>query len=208
MRTEILSSLTQPPLKVIKDNEDDMEVIVECPYCHSHVKYGETLMISGFIGCPHCYFKEHGLLNTVMTLRNSNYEKYKKGDFYKKGYREWLDETDYEEFTYKGYHCEIKRIPVFGHLCGYVTVGKEHPIYGKDYDELLMNIECHGGLTFSETKEGQTKIGFDCAHCIDLTPYYYEHDMIISGMVYRNMEYVKKECMKIVEQLEEIRNGR
>jgi len=121
-------------------------------------------------------------------------------------FREWLSEPDYKEFTYKGYRCEIKRIPVSGHLCGYVTVGEQHPIYGKDYGE-LMDIKCHGGLTFSETKDGQTRIGFDCAHCTDLTPYFYEHDMIIPGMIYRYMEYVKKECMKIVEQLEGVRNG-
>ena len=115
-------------------------------------------------------------------------------------FREWLSEPDYKEFTYKGYRCEIKRIPVSGHLCGYVTVGEQ------DYGE-LMDIKGHGGLTFSETKDGQTRIGFDCAHCTDLTPYFYEHDMIIPGMIYRDMEYVKKECMKIVEQLEGVRNG-
>lgn len=86
-RTKICISLTQPPVKVIKDNEDDMEVIIECPYCHNHVKVGETYMNSGYVGCDNCYWGENGLMKTVMHLKENNYAEYLKGDFYKKGYK-------------------------------------------------------------------------------------------------------------------------
>ena len=32
------------------------------------------------------------------------------------------------------------------HLCGYLGVPKDHPWYGKDYDEV--DVEVHGGLTY------------------------------------------------------------
>ena len=37
-----------------------------------------------------------------------------------------------------------------GYANGYVAVPPEHPMYGKDYDEVDVSI--HGGLTFSEKK--------------------------------------------------------
>lgn len=29
----IAISLTQPPAPIIKDNQDEMEVVIKCPYC-------------------------------------------------------------------------------------------------------------------------------------------------------------------------------
>ncbi|QUN13564.1 hypothetical protein KEC48_03295 [Clostridium sp. C1] len=84
---KIIASLTQPGLNIIEDNEDEMKIIVECPYCHEHVQYGETIMISGFVGCSHCYWGENGLMETVMKMKEENYDEYVKGDFYKRGYR-------------------------------------------------------------------------------------------------------------------------
>lgn len=61
---------------------------------------------------------------------------------------------------------------------GYVVIPKGHPAHGKDYDDI--NIQVHGGLTFSSladeimdweeiTKKdsGCWVIGFDCAHYQD-----------------------------------------
>ena len=47
--------------EVLIDNEDEMEVIVKCPYCGKPTKVGDTLMISGYVGCPACYWGEYGL---------------------------------------------------------------------------------------------------------------------------------------------------
>ena len=38
-----------------------------------------------------------------------------------------------------------------GYANGYVAIPKEHPLYGKDYQDV--NIAIHGGLTFSEKSE-------------------------------------------------------
>lgn len=48
---------------------------------------------------------------------------------------EWHDERDLVEWTDEatGYSCLITRHPNMGHLCGYVGITKDHPLYGKDY---------------------------------------------------------------------------
>lgn len=50
----IYASLSQPPLKIIDKcgSDDELDFIVECPNCGSHVKYGtSTFMLSGHIYC-------------------------------------------------------------------------------------------------------------------------------------------------------------
>lgn len=50
----IYASLSKPPIKIIDTcgSDDEMEYIVECPNCKSHVKYGEHIyMLSGYIYC-------------------------------------------------------------------------------------------------------------------------------------------------------------
>ena len=50
----IYASLSQPPIKIIDkcNSDDELDYIVECPNCGSHVNYGEhTFMLSGHIYC-------------------------------------------------------------------------------------------------------------------------------------------------------------
>lgn len=44
-------SLSQPPCKVLEMDNDEMEIIIECPNCHKPTKVGATRMISGHVGC-------------------------------------------------------------------------------------------------------------------------------------------------------------
>lgn len=80
----MLVSLSQPPVKNIKENDDEMEVILECPYCHKHHKYGEMSMVSGYVGCSSCI---DDLSHTVLTLREHDYETYRSGKWYDQGYK-------------------------------------------------------------------------------------------------------------------------
>ena len=53
---------------------------------------------------------------------------------------------------------------------GYVGVPKDHPWYGKHYDEIEAYV--HGGLTFSENglfgeQSNIWFVGFDTSHCSD-----------------------------------------
>lgn len=64
-------------------------------------------------------------------------------------------------------------VSLHSHFTAYLGIHESHPLAGESYDNL--NIDCHGGLTFSG--EGNESIrpkgfywyGWDYAHCGDLT---------------------------------------
>ena len=96
-----------------------------------------------------------------------------------------------------------------GYANGYVAVPKDHPYYGKDYDDIEINI--HGGLTFSnsgsyilkeweniEMIEGTSRdlenswvFGFDTCHCGD-------------NLNIWPIEAVIEETLRLKNQLEEV----
>lgn len=124
---------------------------------------------------------------------------------------EWMDEPDRQEFEYAGLKCLILRHPELKHLCGYVALPKGHPCYGKDYDDI--GVEVHGGLTFAREGDGKDWakgywwLGFDCAHAWDLVPQMveligrelWEHE------TYRNFAYVRAQIKSLAEQLAKVK---
>lgn len=48
---------------------------------------------------------------------------------------------------------------------GYVKLPKDHPYFGKDYNDIPVDV--HGGLTFAEMDGEFWKVGFDTAHYSD-----------------------------------------
>lgn len=80
------------------------------------------------------------------------------------------------------------------HHCGYVQV-PEH--LGKpDYDD-LMDIDVHGGLTYSDNLSQMDNlyvVGYDCAHYMDKTLYNPEG-------VWRDVDYCTNECESVAQQL-------
>jgi hypothetical protein len=121
---------------------------------------------------------------------------------------EWIDEdTDYK--------CRIVRHDHFGHLCGYVGIPKNHPLYGKHYsDDEVENLDAHGGLTHSGEDQDDKDtwwFGFDCSHGGDLSPNMLVH-LIGNGHtytpdkgsdVYRTWEYVEREVRELSRQLKQ-----
>lgn len=70
---KVLISLSQPPVLVVKDADDPMDVLIKCPYCGTLTKVGDTRMISGFVGCDiatlfqEVYLRQHCLFEkTIM----------------------------------------------------------------------------------------------------------------------------------------------
>lgn len=121
----------------------------------------------------------------------------------------WVDpETDLDCMTHRNGG---------GALCGYVGVGPEHPLHGRDYE--APEVTVHGGLTFAsacqEDPEGICHVpepgreenvwwfGFDCAHLYDLCPSYNRgtNPLLDSYDVYRDMEYVVAEVESLARQL-------
>src|SRR5690349_2134282 len=101
---------------------------------------------------------------------------------------EWDGEPDKKQWQDEktGLPCLIVRGAYGGALCGYVGVKEGHPAFKKEYSE-VDGIEVHGGLTFSghcresgDEEEGICHksddpapvwwLGFDCAHCWDVSP--------------------------------------
>ncbi len=138
----------------------------------------------------------------------------------------WKSEPDRVSWTdhFTGYHCLIRRNSKGGGLCGYVSIDKTHPFYGKgfrsedalDYDyEIIDSLNCHGGITYSAPCDGNTDkgichltkdnddswwFGFDCAHSCDITPNGEIYDFHAR---YRNLNYVIFEVELLAKQLKE-----
>lgn len=150
------------------------------------------------------------------------------------GYGEWVEEPDIVKFEYNGFHCLIRRIfddenkvdDIYGHLCGYIDIPKCHPFYQKHYDEI--EIDVHGGLTFSDVIDGFWTIGFDCAHYCDYKPGYemYKRNSVFNDLFpipesfkkhalfnpeYRNIAFCIEQCKSMADQAkvyESIQNAR
>jgi len=139
------------------------------------------------------------------------------------GYGEWIEEPDSLEIEYRGYKALVERISkqepfakeetyFGGHLCGYVVIPDDHPLFKKEN----IDIDCHFGITFNEAYE-EHLIGFDCAHSGDYIPSMelirkkcrlelypipkgYENFNIFNP-TYRNVQYCIDECKKMIDQL-------
>ncbi len=84
-------------MEVLEHNIDEMEMIVRCNNCGKPTKYGETRMISGFVGCDNkiivngkeveCYFGD--LQPRVIDYKENHYELYRTGKVYR-----WRDNAD------------------------------------------------------------------------------------------------------------------
>ena len=125
-----------------------------------------------------------------------------------------LEEGNFFQDTYKGFkycilraafeaHSELQH-PLI-HLCGYVEIKKGSSYYiSDDYDDYDdKGIFCHGGLTYSGNigyKDFKMNfcIGFDCCHPGDKAML---GRKLFSEEAYRDMEYVKKECKSVIDQL-------
>ena len=97
------------------------------------------------------------------------------------------------------FKCYIRRVPRSGHLCGYVHLTTDNDYYGYEYDDIP--VDCHGGLTYASEHETEWVIGFDCAHYGDLHPFYNDFEIYGNTGTYRDMDFVKKECESICEQI-------
>lgn len=139
----------------------------------------------------------------------------------------WQIEGDRIEWRHKGVPCLMVR-NLSGVWCGYAAITKDHPAFGKGYDDVNVNV--HGGLSYASKcighichipKLGEDGdvwwLGFDCAHFRDLQPGYeaqmdsfrqFSVDMR-NGLekpggfnhTYRDVAYVTEEVNGLADQL-------
>jgi hypothetical protein len=141
---------------------------------------------------------------------------------------EWDGEPDKLQWTDEatGLPCLAVRHPRLGNWCGYVGVPPEHPLHGRGYEDL--DLEVHGGLSFAHACQpheseadgichvpgpGEPEhvwwLGFDCAHGGDLSPGLLRKDLdwldslkvLAEHEIYRPLAYVKGECARLAAQL-------
>ena len=140
-------------------------------------------------------------------------------------------EPNRETFTYEGYKCLIVRHPEFGHLCGYVGIPEGHKYYKKHYDDVPLEVHGGLTFSdfWEDENDNLWYLGFDCAHAWDLSPFmhkrdreiynsqprskywingveheYKERDLgaeLMKHETYRDIEYVRIQCKKMVKQL-------
>lgn len=138
----------------------------------------------------------------------------------------WQSESHYRHFKAHGLDCVISRNSSLFFWCGYVGLPKTHPWFGKNYDDV--EVEVHGGLTYGKecdghichvTQPGEPDdlywVGFDCWHCDDLAPGMLEADRAMKRIhpelfsrllhgIYRLEEYVVEETTQLAKQLSEM----
>jgi hypothetical protein len=111
----------------------------------------------------------------------------------------WDSEPDALAFEAHGFPCAVIRHPRLRHLSGYVGVPKGHPWFERD--DYNIDAECHGGLTFSGSRNDERApwwLGFDCAHYGDVVP-----SMAYDAGPderYRSIAYVERETRALAEQ--------
>lgn len=61
---------------------------------------------------------------------------------------------------------EVNKLITAGYANGYVAIYKDHPYFGKDYMDI--NVDIHGGLTFSKSGKYFTFVDTECLEgCVD-----------------------------------------
>ena len=79
------------------------------------------------------------------------------------------------------------------HPTAYIKLNENHPLYNKHYNDI--DIDVHGGLTYSEMGDDGYWIGWDYAHCDDYMRF-------IGGKKWATDE-ILEHCKDVVRQLKE-----
>jgi len=124
-----------------------------------------------------------------------------------------------EPNIWRGERCLALRQENFKHWCGYIAIPPGHPWHGMS--DSLIPCSVHGGLTYAAQHEPSGDyehtddwwIGFDCAHAYDYVPGFsinggLRDNYSLPSAVYRDLEYVKKEIMYLMEQAVAAAHGR
>jgi hypothetical protein len=124
------------------------------------------------------------------------------------GYGEWVEEIDYKSFSHKAFDCIIYRHWLgSGYFSGYVRIPPYHCWFEKRFYEIDARV--HGGLSFSVKSPSSYWLGFDCAGCDDIQPGIADmqreyiarfENKLYPGLTYKNIDFVKKELMDLVDQ--------
>lgn len=112
-------------------------------------------------------------------------------------------------FRHSGFECMTRTSPM-NIPCGYVGLPKEHPYFGKHYDD-VDDIEVHGGLTFSgrweEFHDDLWWLGFDCGHAWDIDTPNVAPEYPWSFESNKSQEFVEEQTKRLAEQLKKVKSN-
>lgn len=103
---------------------------------------------------------------------------------------------------------KIVIVNYYSHPCAYIGLQEGHPYYGIDYDNIP--IDCHGGLTYSDSKHTMVNelcdngwfIGWDYNHLKDYNTYMEDFDFHSKRWT---TEEIINECFNVIDQLEKLK---
>ena len=148
---------------------------------------------------------QQNLIKTEI-ISNIRYENYENKNL---PYGEWTNEPDKITWFFPQHNlmAMIVRHPLLGHLCGYVGLPNNHPLYGVSIDDAPGYV--HGHWTYADycddhichkaLPDEPNKVywlGFDCAHYNDLSP-----GLPYTQGTYKNIYYVANEIAQVLEEL-------
>lgn len=114
--------------------------------------------------------------------------------------REVLDEG-----VIDGFHYII--LNMGWHPTAYVEIPKDHPYYKAGYDDIDIDIDVHGGLTYSGNmgKDGEWYLGWDYGHFGDYSgvELMYPLDLRIGGKLW-TYEEILEDVKTAIGQLKEV----
>lgn len=141
----------------------------------------------------------------------------------------WSGEADKIAWTDSGtdYSCVIRRDAAGGHLCGYVGVGRSHPLFGFALRALLgLDLVVHGGVKRANPclacepesvpicracgRDDAWWIGFECNGPDDLQPKAPPESRSAAGIgdrLYRDEAYVYAEVISLARQLKDVEDS-
>lgn len=118
--------------------------------------------------------------------------------------------TIYADWEDGEFRCLIMRGPAA--ICGYIGVKELNPLYGKDYFDPDVDIDCHGGLTYSamgndtfKRPSGYWWFGWDYGHWGDKSFYDYTYHLISgTNSMEWSPEYVYSEFPDVISQFKKL----
>lgn len=109
-----------------------------------------------------------------------------------------------KEWEHAGMQCALRH-GVYGAPCGYVAIGRDHPLRNAKSPAVWDRLAVHGGVTFTGRLKSDKKkrwwVGFDMAHYGDFDPYDYERCI-------RTDDECVAETNRLAEQLAKMEVGR
>lgn len=119
------------------------------------------------------------------------------------GNLKYIIEEEGNEFSFMSYglECYGIRNPSLLTWCGYIEIPRKHGAYSV-IQKIGTDFDVHGGITYDDFNKTRIKIGFDCAHYMDVAP-----SLVYMGMmrnqdaVYRTKEFVETELRRVAKQI-------